>query len=52
MYKRTWISGSVKSGRWTAGIAEDEKAGVVVRGKTYTDVQSKVRRIIALLNAR
>jgi hypothetical protein len=52
MYRITWKSGSLKSGKWAVGIAdESEFEAAVIRGKTYQEAESRARLVIAVLNS-
>jgi hypothetical protein len=51
MYRTTWKSGSLKSGKWAVGIADESKFEVaVIRGKTYQEAESRARLVIELLS--
>lgn len=51
MYLTTWKSGSLKSGRWSVGIADGNGFEVaVIRGKTHQEADRRAHLIIALLN--
>lgn len=51
MYRSTWKSGSLKSGKWAIGIADRNGfEAAVIRGKTYQEAESRARLVIEMLN--
>ena len=52
MYRTTWKSGALKSGKWAVAIADGNNFEVaVIRGTTYGEAEDRARLVIALFNA-